>query len=195
EMEREGSARPNAVTFLALLCACSHAGMLDEALGFFDAMQSKYDINPGVEHYGCLVDILGRLGRIEHARKVIDEMPVRPDARVWGALLSACRTRGDIPAAVTAIERLVELEPGDGGNYVILSNTYAAARRWDDVARTRREMRRRGVGKRAPGCSAIEVGDEVREFVAGGDWSDPVFGVMGGVLDHLARDFDLMSYP
>ncbi|XP_072965471.1 pentatricopeptide repeat-containing protein At2g20540 [Typha angustifolia] len=189
QMENDRRVRPNAITFLGLLSACSHAGLLDEGLNYFDSMKGFYGIDPGIEHYGCLVDLLGRSGCIAHAVEIIDGMPMPPDATIWGSLLSACRTHGDIETATKAVERLVELEPDDTGNYVILSNMYAAAGRWDSVASMRRVMRSKSM-KKTPGCSLIEVNNVVQEFVAGDD-SNPQFGEISCMLDLLAYHLDI----
>ncbi|CAL4900991.1 unnamed protein product [Urochloa decumbens] len=183
-MDREGKVRPNGVTFVGLLSACSHAGLLDEGLRYFDSMKDAYGVEPGVEHYGCLVDLLGRSGRIQRALDTVRGMPVPADAKIWGSLLSACRSHGDVETAVVAAERLVELEPGDVGNLVMLANVYAVAGRWSDVARTRKEIRSRSTRK-TPGCSMIEVDNIVREFVAGEDLG-PELGGLAAVLDILA---------
>ncbi|XP_006655361.2 pentatricopeptide repeat-containing protein At2g20540 [Oryza brachyantha] len=184
EMEKEGKVRPNGITFVGILSACSHAGLVDEGLSHFDRMKDVYGVEPGVEHYGCVVDLLGRLGQIRRALDLVRDMPMPPDAKVWGSLLSACRSHGDVETAVLAAERLVELEPDDVGNLVMLANVYAAARRWGDVAITRKAIRSRSMRK-TPGCSLIEVGNVVREFVAGEDLSSE-FGGLADVVDNLA---------
>ncbi|OEL23977.1 Pentatricopeptide repeat-containing protein [Dichanthelium oligosanthes] len=183
-MDREGRVRPNGVTFVGLLSACSHAGLLDEGLRYFDRMKDIYGVEPGVEHYGCLVDLLGRSGRIQRALDTIRGMLVPADAKIWGSLLSACRSHGNVETAVVAAERLVELEPGDVGNLVMLANVYAAAGRWGDVASTRKEIRSRSTRK-TPGCSMIEVDNVVQEFVAGEDLG-PELGGLAALLDILA---------
>ncbi|TKW27056.1 hypothetical protein SEVIR_3G232200v4 [Setaria viridis] len=185
-MDREERVRPNGVTFVGLLSACSHAGLLDEGLRYFDRMKEAYGVEPGVEHYGCLVDLLGRSGRIQRALETVRGMPVPADAKIWGSLLSACRSHGDVDTAVVAAERLVELESGDVGNLVMLANVYASAGRWDDVASTRKEIRSRSTRK-TPGCSMIEVDNVVREFVAGEDLG-PELGGLAAVLDMLASE-------
>uniref|UniRef100_A0A0D9WH04 Pentacotripeptide-repeat region of PRORP domain-containing protein n=1 Tax=Leersia perrieri TaxID=77586 RepID=A0A0D9WH04_9ORYZ len=184
EMEKEGKVRPNGITFVGLLSACSHAGLVDEGFIHFDRMKDIYGIEPAVEHYGCVVDLLGRSGQIGRALDMVRDMPMPADAKVWGSLLSSCRSHGDVDTAVLAAERLVELEPDDIGNLVMLANVYAVAMRWGDVASTRKAIRSRSMRK-TPGCSLIEVGNVVREFVAGEDLSTE-FGGIGGVLDILA---------
>jgi pentatricopeptide repeat protein len=184
DMDREGKVKPNGITFVGLLSACSHAGLLDQGLDYFDRMKDMYGIEPGVEHYGCVVDLLGRSGQIRQALDLIGDMPVPGDAKIWGSMLSACRSHGDVDTAVLAAERLVEQEPDDVGNLVMLANVYAAARRWADVASTRKAIRSRSM-KKTPGCSLIEVDNVVQEFVAGEDLK-PEFGILFGVLDILA---------
>jgi pentatricopeptide repeat protein len=184
EMDGEGKVSPNGVTFVALLSACSHAGLLDEGLRYFDRMNEAYGVEPGMEHYGCVVDLLGRSGRIQRALDTIGGMPFPADAKIWGSLLSACRSHGDVDTAVAAAERLVELEPGDVGNLVMLANVYAAAGRWVDVASTRKEIRSRSM-KKTPGCSMIEMDNVVREFVAGEELGTELGG-LAAVLDVLS---------
>lgn len=131
-------------------------------------MVKDYHINPSIEHYGCVIDLLGRSGCVNQAVDFIKKMPITPDATIWGSLLSACRIHGNVEIAVLAMEHLIELEPDDAGNYVLLSNAYAAAGRWDGVSRMRKMMRNKRM-KKTPGCSSIEVNNVVREFVAGDD--------------------------
>ncbi|RWW63357.1 hypothetical protein BHE74_00029471 [Ensete ventricosum] len=189
--EKDKRVRPNCITFLGLLSACSHAGLVDEGLWYFESMKKVYGIDPDIEHYGCMVDLLGRAGCIRRAVELIDGMPFPPDASIWGSLLCACRIHGDVEMAVKATERLLELEPEDTGNYVMLSNIYAAAGRWDGVAKMRKLVRSRKM-KKTPGCSSIEVNNAVREFMAG-DETNPHFVELCQMLDLLASE--LMSSP
>ncbi|RZR89366.1 hypothetical protein BHM03_00017069 [Ensete ventricosum] len=189
--EKDKRVRPNCITFLGLLSACSHAGLVDEGLWYFESMKKVYGIDPDIEHYGCMVDLLGRAGCIRRAVELIDGMPFPPDASIWGSLLCACRIHGDVEMAVKATERLLELEPEDTGNYVMLSNIYAAAGRWDGVAKMRKLVRSRKMTK-MPGCSSIEVNNAVREFMAG-DETNPHFVELCQMLDLLASE--LMSSP
>ncbi|ONK71347.1 uncharacterized protein A4U43_C04F7570 [Asparagus officinalis] len=182
-MEKENRVKPNKITFVGVLNACAHGGLLDEGLNYFSSMTNIYGFIPEIEHYGCLIDLLGRSGHITRALEIISGMPVPADAAIWGSLLSACRTHGDINTAVRAMEELVELEPEDSGNYVLLSNAYAAEGRWDGVARLRKMMRGRRL-KRTPGCSLIEVHNVVQEFIAG-DCLNLEFGGISEMLDLL----------
>ncbi|MQL99752.1 hypothetical protein Taro_032473 [Colocasia esculenta] len=183
-MENVGSVKPNSVTFLGLLSACAHAGCLAKGLEFFDSMSKRYGLTPGIEHNGCMVDLLGRSGSIDQAIKFIDSMPVQPDAAIWGSLLSACKTHGNMEVATIAMEHLLELEPKDTGNYVLLSNIYAAAGNWDGVSGLRKHIRTKSM-KKTPGCSLIEVDNVVREFVAGSN-SDSRFSEISAILEVLA---------
>ncbi|KAF5207545.1 Pentatricopeptide repeat-containing protein [Thalictrum thalictroides] len=176
EMEK-ARVEPNSITFLGLLSACAHAGFLAEGIKYLDSMRRKYLIDPSVEHYGCIVDLLGRLGYLEQAIEFIRKMPVQPDSSIWGSLLSACRTRGALDIAVIAMEQLVQLEPDDIGNYVLLSNIYADLGKWDCVSKIRKVIRSKRM-KKTPGCSLIEVNNVVQEFVVGDDsnpFSDDIY--------------------
>ncbi|PIN09657.1 hypothetical protein CDL12_17756 [Handroanthus impetiginosus] len=113
---------PNEITFVGLLSACAHAGLLNEGIRYFDSMQKDYSIEPGIEHYGCLVDLMGRTGHIDRALKLIQSMKMKPDSAIWGSLLSSCRTYRNLETAVIAMEHLLDLEPEDTGNLVLLAN-------------------------------------------------------------------------
>ncbi|XP_020585255.1 pentatricopeptide repeat-containing protein At2g20540-like [Phalaenopsis equestris] len=166
EMEEEGRVRPNGVTFLGLLTGCAHTGLVQQGLQYLSSMKEIYGIEPGVEHYGCIVDLLSRSGCIRLATEFIGNMPIMPDAAIWGSLLSGCRAHGNLEVAAMAMEELVRLEPDDLGNYVLLSNIYAGEKRWEDVGKMRRLMRSRRL-KKEPGCSSIEIENGVEEFMAG----------------------------
>ncbi|KAL5991591.1 hypothetical protein ACLOJK_012500 [Asimina triloba] len=156
---------PDNVTLIGILSACSHAGLVDEGWRHFNAMPTRYGIIPSGKHYACMVDLLGRSGRFNDVQNFIIQMPLQPTASLWGALLAACRAHGNVEMAEYAAEHLLELQPDNSGNYVILSNIYASAGRWDGVDRMRRMMIERGVSKQ-PGCSWIEVGNHIHAFTA-----------------------------
>ncbi|KAJ6848697.1 pentatricopeptide repeat-containing protein-like [Iris pallida] len=155
----------NDLTFLALLGACSHAGLVAEGLELFESMQSSYGITPRIEHYGCVVDLLGRAGRLDEAYGFVKDMPIEPDAVVWGALLGACRLHRNIELAEVAAQRLVELDPRHDSNYVLLSNVYASLGRWEEVEKVRGVMKGNQVSKEL-GWSAVEMDGTVHEFTA-----------------------------
>ncbi|XP_011627371.2 pentatricopeptide repeat-containing protein At1g09190 [Amborella trichopoda] len=158
EMKRE-KIEPNEVTFIALLNGCTHAGMVQTGRILFTTMLKDHGIEPKVEHYGCMVDLLGRSGFVEEAHELIKAMPMKPNAAIFGAFLSACRIHGQLSLAEYAAKKLVEIEHWNPGNYVLLSNVYAGAGKWDEVEKVREMMRDRRVQK-APGWSLIEVNGE-----------------------------------
>ncbi|KAF8661594.1 hypothetical protein HU200_057016 [Digitaria exilis] len=170
-MERENVV-PNDVTFLALLSACSHVGLTDLGRWYFNVMVSQYGMKPRVEHYGCMVDILGRAGCLAEAQDLVQEMPFKANAAIWGALLSAARTHGHTGLGEQALLHLIELEPHNSGNYILLSNIYAEQERWNDVRELRKAMKERGL-RNVPGASSIEIDGMVHEFTSR-DGSHPI---------------------
>ncbi|KAK7330855.1 hypothetical protein VNO77_25060 [Canavalia gladiata] len=148
EMEKTGL-QPNDATFISVLSACTHSGMVMEGWWYFDLMRRVYKIEPKVEHYGCMVDLLARAGLVENSEELIRKVPVKAGSALWGALLSGCRTHLDLDLGEIVAKRLIELEPKDIGPYIMLSNIYAAQRRWDDVERVRLMIKERGLQKEA----------------------------------------------
>ncbi|TVU13460.1 hypothetical protein EJB05_40518, partial [Eragrostis curvula] len=136
----EEGVRPNPVTFLSLLSACSHSGLVSEARELFDCMRRKFGISPELGHYTCMVDVLGRSGNLQEAVQVIRDMKVMPDSRIWGALLASCRTHSDSKLADFAAQKLMELEPDNVGYHVVLSNVQAGGGKWGNVEDIRRSM-------------------------------------------------------
>jgi pentatricopeptide repeat protein len=125
--------KPDHVTFISVLSACSRAGLVDEGLRYFECMSQDYGIAPTLEHCACIVDLLGRAGHMKEALTFIRQMPIEPDAGVWGALLGACRIHHNIKLGKHVAKHLIKLEPENAANYVLLSNIYATAGRWDEV--------------------------------------------------------------
>ncbi|KAK6254845.1 hypothetical protein SCA6_016150 [Theobroma cacao] len=158
--------RPDGVAFLGVMTACNHGGLVSEGRRYFKQMLEEYRIQPSEKHYACIVDLLGRAGCLEEAYKLIRNMPILPSAVAWGALLAACRVHCDVQLAEIAADELFKIEPDNSGNYILLSNTYAAARRWDGVARMRAMIRKNQVRKNRA-SSWIELGCVVHEFVMG----------------------------
>ncbi|XP_057445827.1 pentatricopeptide repeat-containing protein At4g13650 isoform X2 [Lotus japonicus] len=156
----------NHVTFVGVLSACSHVGLVDEGISYFQSMSEVHCLVPKPEHYACVVDLLGRSGLLSRARKFVKEMPIQPDAMVWRTLLSACTVHKNMDIGEFAASHLLELEPKDSATYVLLSNMYAVTRRWGCRDRTRKIMKDRGV-KKEPGRSWIEVDNSVHAFFAG----------------------------
>ncbi|CAD6236221.1 unnamed protein product [Miscanthus lutarioriparius] len=157
--------RPDNVAMVGLLSACSHAGLYDEGRKYFSTMESVYKLRPTLEHYTCMVDLLGRAGRLEEARELISSMPMPADGAVWGALLGACKIHKNVEVGEEAFANVVELEPRNAGYYVLMSNIYTDTGQLDNVARVRAMMRERGL-KKEPGCSYVEHKGRVHLFMA-----------------------------
>eukprot|EP01018_Ginkgo_biloba_P034705 Gb_25843 [translate_table: standard] len=138
---QQGGINPDKITFTGVLSSCSHAGLLDEGWQYFNSMSQDYHITPSSEHYACMVDLLGRAGHLDEAYNFISNMLMEPDACIWGALLGACRIHGNVKLGERVAEHLFESEPQNAGNYVLLSNIYAAAGRWCDVAKLQKIMK------------------------------------------------------
>lgn len=156
--------KPNYITILGVLFACSHAGLVKDGKYYFDSMKTLFGVDPGREHYGCMVDLLGRAGELEEAMKLIQEMKCEPDAVTWRTLLGACRVHRNMDLAEYAAKKVLSLDPNDSGTYTLLSNIYADTQRWEDVEILRSSMRGRGI-KKEPGCSWVEVYKKVHAFM------------------------------
>ncbi|KAJ4825494.1 hypothetical protein Tsubulata_037483 [Turnera subulata] len=166
-LECSSSLRPDCVSFIGVLMACSHGGLVDKAKEYFLLMTETYGIKPSIKHYGCLVDALGRAGLLEEAEELIRSMPVDADAAIWGSLISSCRKHGNIEMAKRAALHLVDLDPGESSGFVVMSNMYAASSRFEEAIHQRMSMKQKQIEKE-PGCSLVEVNGEVHEFIAGG---------------------------
>ncbi|KAL5713550.1 hypothetical protein ACHQM5_015614 [Ranunculus cassubicifolius] len=178
---------PDGITFVGVISACSHMGLVEEGLSYFKLMTEDYSIVPEIEQYGCMVDLLARAGQLNEAVDFIRNMPIKTDAVIWSTLLGACRTYRNIQLAELALEQLVQLEPHDPANYLILSNIYGDTRRWDDLARLKIVMRDTTI-KKPPGCSLIEVNDIPVEFVSLDKrclGSDDIYNVLNGLREVL----------
>ncbi|WOL17577.1 hypothetical protein Cni_G26370 [Canna indica] len=158
--------KPDDVTLVGVLNACVHGGLVDHGFRFFHSMEKMHGLKPKIEHYGCLIDLLGRVGRLKEAFDIILGMPMKPNEVLWGIILSACKVRKNVELGEVAAKKLTELNPCDPWARVMLSNIYAEANDWDGVMRLRKEMNTVGL-KKTPGCSSIEVNGEVHEFLAG----------------------------
>ncbi|GAB4847998.1 hypothetical protein Ancab_002658 [Ancistrocladus abbreviatus] len=148
---------PNDVTFIGVLSACCHAGLLGAGREIFYSMKTLYNTEPKIEHYGCMVDLLGKKGRLLEAEKLIRDMPWKADVMIWGALLTACRNCGNIEVAERVVREILALDPCNHGVHVVLSNIYAEAGRWDNVFRLRKVMKK-GNLKKIPGWSSVDDG-------------------------------------
>ncbi|KAL5197903.1 hypothetical protein ABZP36_001415 [Zizania latifolia] len=157
--------QPDGVAFLGVLSACSHAGLIEDGFKYILLMMRDYKMDPTPQHLSCLVDLLGRSGRIKDAYDFVVNMPFEADVDVIGAFLGACRMRGNIESAKWAASKLFSLKPNDPVNYLLISNTYAAAGAWSELAKVRSVMRNM-CGNKVPGCSWIEIGGIVQTFVS-----------------------------
>ena len=182
---------PDAYSFVALLSACSHAGLVDEGRQLFCAMKD-YGVEPTVVHYTCVVDLLGRAGLLEETKRFISSMPVEANVGTWGALLGACRTYGNVELGELAAKEVMKLEPAAASPYVLLSNIYAAAGQWDQVSFIRHMMQERGIRKE-PGVSWIEISNKVHRFVVG-DRSHPEAEKIYDVLNNLSEKLKAEGY-
>ncbi|CDP08264.1 unnamed protein product [Coffea canephora] len=184
DMMAEGI-KPNGSTFVSLLASCRICGMVDEGQNYFSSMKTEYNIDPGIEHYGCMVDLLGRSGNIDLAKHFIDEMPLVPTARIWGSLLSASRYHRNIELAELVADRILSLEHDNTGCYVLLSNMYAELRRWADVERIRCSMQRQGL-RRTTACSLIEYNGKALQ-ITNNDCSHAEASMIYDALDIISR--------
>ncbi|CAL0304666.1 unnamed protein product [Lupinus luteus] len=157
--------KPDFITFIGLLFACSHAGLVDDGRVYFQQMSKVYGIEPGAEHYACMIDLFGRSGKLDEAKELLNQMNVKPDATVWKALLAACRVHGNLELGERAATNLFVLEPMNAMPYVMLSNIYSAAGKWDGAAKIRKLMKSKGITKE-PGCSWIEINSRVHTFIS-----------------------------
>ncbi|XP_010531671.1 PREDICTED: pentatricopeptide repeat-containing protein At4g16835, mitochondrial [Tarenaya hassleriana] len=177
---RNGGIRPDWITFVAVLLACNHSGLVRAGMEFFDSMVSDYGIQPRPDHYTCMVDLLGRAGKLDEALKLVKSMPFRPHAAIYGTLLGACRVHKNAEMAEFAAKKLLELDPSSAAGYVQLANVYASKNQWQEVARIRKKMKENKVVK-IPGYSWIEIENEVHEFRSG----DRVHREMGSIEEKL----------
>lgn len=171
------------VSFVGVLSACSHAGLVREGREFLRQMKSKYGMAPTIEHYTCVVDMLGRAGHLQEAYELVLEMPIETNPVLWRALLAACRLHGNQDLAEVAAQKVNELDPGHCGNYVLMSNIYVENGRYEEVSEIRHTMRQQNV-KKTPGCSWIELKNGVHAFITG-DRAHPKANFIYAELDSL----------
>ncbi|KAJ7978453.1 Pentatricopeptide repeat-containing protein [Quillaja saponaria] len=160
--------RPDEITFIGVLCACSHAGFVDEGCQIFECMDQTWGIIPKIEHYGCMVDLLSRAGFLDEAHRLIETMPMKPNDAVWGALLGGCRIHKNAELATRVAQKLlIELNPDRAAGYlVLLSNVYSFAKRWQDVITVRQKIIDMGV-KKPSGRSWVQINGVINDFMAG----------------------------
>ncbi|XP_021803226.1 pentatricopeptide repeat-containing protein At4g39530 [Prunus avium] len=183
--------KPNFITFVGVLSACSHAGLVEDGLRHFESMP-QFGIEPGTEHYACIVSLLGRAGKLFEAKEFIMKMPIKPEAIVWRSLLSACTAAGNIELGRYAAEMAILSDPVDSGSYILLSNIYASKGLWADVKRVREKMEYNGVVKET-GCSWVEANNEVHTFAAK-DRTHRETGLILSILDSLILQMKGLGY-
>ncbi|XP_057489119.1 pentatricopeptide repeat-containing protein At4g14820-like [Actinidia eriantha] len=189
---KSGNIVPNGVTFIGVLYACSHAGLVDDGRKIFASMVNEYGITPKHEHYGCMVDLLGRANLLGEALELVEQMPLAPNVIIWGSLMAACRVHNEFEMSKFAAKRLLELDPDHDGAHVLLSNIYAKERRWEDVGKVRRLMKHRGVCKER-GCSRIELNNEIHEFLMA-DRNHKQAEEIYAKLDEVVGELKLVGY-
>ncbi|XP_052194771.1 pentatricopeptide repeat-containing protein At1g08070, chloroplastic-like isoform X2 [Diospyros lotus] len=189
---KDSSINPNELTLLCILSACSHAGMVDQGLHIFRHMVSSWGVVPNSRHYACVIDLLGRAGKLCDAYSLVNSMPLFPSFDVYCALLSACKVHGEIELAIEISEKLFGLEPNDAGYYALLSNMYASAGNWEAVRTTQELLRSKGLNK-DPGLSSIEINGELCTFMAG-QKDHPQYLEVQGMLKHMISEIKEAGY-
>ncbi|OMO88685.1 hypothetical protein CCACVL1_08262 [Corchorus capsularis] len=175
--------RPDAVTFISVLNACTHGGLVEKGRAYFELMTNIYNIEPRIQHYGCLIDLLGRAGKFEQALEVISEMKMEPDEVVWGSLLNGCKIYGRTDLAEFAVKKLIEIDPDNGGYGIMLANLYGELGKWDEVRKVRMKLKEQNAYK-TPGCSWIEVDNQVHQFYSV-DTKHPRTGEIYNILESM----------
>ncbi len=191
ELISEG-VKPDGVVFIGVLSACSHAGLVDEGLQYFFSMSRVHGISPGDEHFGCVVDLLGRAGHLDEAEDFVNKMPLSPGGATWGAVLGACRLHGNVKLAERAAEICFKLEPQNSAVYMSLSHVYATAGLWNKATSLRKLMKERGIKKEA-GRSWIEVANKTHSFRSG-DTAHPQIAEIWSELDNLTTEMEEAGY-
>ncbi|KAK4478098.1 hypothetical protein RD792_017363 [Penstemon davidsonii] len=186
EMKFE-NVKPNWVTFVGVLYACSHGGLVEEGKKVFESMVNEYGITPKLEHYGCLIDLYGRANRLRDALELVETMPMAPNVVIWGSLMAACRNHGEFELGEYAAKQVLELDPNHDGAHVFLSNIYAKEKRWENVGEVRHFMKSKGIAKER-GCSMIEVDNEIHEFLTADKFhkrTDEIYAKLYEVVEKL----------
>ncbi|XP_010922338.1 pentatricopeptide repeat-containing protein At4g21065 [Elaeis guineensis] len=192
EAMKDAGVPPDDVTFISVLTACSHAGMVDEGCRYFDSMRSEFGLQPKIEHYGCMVDLFSRAGMVERAVEFVRTMPIEPNPVIWRTLVSACRIHGRLELGESINKQLLDKDPMNSSSYVMLSNVYALTRRWDKKWEIRKAMSKHGIRK-VPGCSSVELDGEIYEFIAG-DTSHLQYKEIYEMVEEIGRKLKKAGY-
>ncbi|KAL4182647.1 hypothetical protein AMTRI_Chr11g94250 [Amborella trichopoda] len=183
---------PNSITFVALLGACSHSALIKEGKAYFESMEHDYSVLRSMEHYACMVDLLGRAGLLDEASRLIETMLFEPGPTVWGALLGACRTHKNASLGERAAHHLFKLEPKKAGNYVLLADIYASLEMWDELDSVKKMLENEDLCKRT-GCSWIEVRRSVYSFVSA-DELNPQIEQVHALLTKISTEMKQSGY-
>ncbi|KAG8374980.1 hypothetical protein BUALT_Bualt10G0052000 [Buddleja alternifolia] len=185
---KRASVKPDEVTFLGVLTACSHAGLVSEGREMYDNMINLYGVHPRVDHCACMIDLFGRWGFLGEAEKFIDNLDFEPDSMIWATYLSACRLHGDDIRGQRAAEKLIELEPQNSLPYVLLSHIHAASGNWDSVNSVRKKMTEKGVKKFQVEGNFCEF-----EYICLMMTSTPLIWMEAEIASHLDRKVTNLS--
>ncbi|GJR99382.1 pentatricopeptide repeat-containing protein [Tanacetum coccineum] len=181
---------PDPVTFTSVLSACAHSGLVDKAWTIFHSMLPRYNIQPSVEHYACMVGVLSRALKLSEALEFIKKMPCEPSARVWGALLNGASVSGDVEIGKIACDRLFEIEPENTGNYIIMANLYSQAERWEEAENVRAMLSNIGL-KKIAGSSWIDTPGGMQSFIAkdtSNEKTDEIYATLGGLFNLMREE-------
>lgn len=193
----QSNVKPDRVAFLAILSACGHAGLVDEGCYYFNQMINVYGIIPRVEHYSCLIDLLGRAGRLHEAYEILQQNPeIRDDVELLSTLFSACRLHRNIDLGAEIARTLIDKDPDDSSTYILLSNMYASAHKWDEVRVVRSKMKELGL-KKNPGCSWIEINQKILPFFVEDNSHlhlELVFKCLSYLSDHMEDESKPFTY-
>ncbi|KAK7402169.1 hypothetical protein VNO78_14221 [Psophocarpus tetragonolobus] len=192
ELLLQSGTRPDQITFVAVLSACTHAGLVDKGLEYFHSIKEKHGLTHTADHYACVIDLLARSGRFKEAENIIDNMPLKPDKFLWASLLGGCRIHGNLELAKRAAKELYEIEPENPATYITLANIYANAGLWTEVAKVRKDMDNIGIVKK-PGKSWIEIKRQVHVFLVG-DKSHPKTSDIHEFLGKLSKKMKEEGY-
>ncbi|XP_021751958.1 pentatricopeptide repeat-containing protein At4g37170-like [Chenopodium quinoa] len=192
ELMLRSDTQPDHVTFVGVLSACTHAGLVEKGIEYFHSIKDRHGLTPIVEHYSCLIDLLSRAGRFKEAEEYINKMPMKPDKFLWASLLGGCRIHKNVELAEQAAKALFEMEPENAATYATLANIYATAGRWEEVEKVRKMMDNRGVVKK-PGLSWVEVQRQVHRFLVG-DISHPNYNQIHAFLTEISKKMKQEGY-
>lgn len=186
--------KPDDVVFIAVLSACTHGGLVEEGKWVYKQMVEEYNIKPRIEHYGCMIDLLGRAGKLEEAVRFIESMHLKPNAVIWATLLSACKIHGSGEMLESVGKKILDQEPSNPGYLMLVSNMSAAAGQWKEFSSFRVAMRQHGVEK-VPGCSSIQIANRVHEFLSKDTrhvQRKEIYGALCSLNKHLHADGDIL---